>query len=73
MCHVNETGRNKPITILRDMGAAQTVLLKCMSSLTDDTDLHQSVLVECISDTGSVIQVITHCPYTDYQGVCMVM
>ncbi len=48
----NETGSEKPITVLRGTGAAQSLLLKGVLSLTDETDLHKSILVESVSDTG---------------------
>ncbi len=48
----NETGSEKPITVLRDTGAAQRLLLKGMLSLTDETDWHKNVLVESVGDTG---------------------
>ncbi len=41
----------KPLVVLRDTGAAQTVMLNSVLPLSVDTDLHKSVLVECIGDT----------------------
>ncbi len=49
---VGVTKTEKPVVVLRDTGAAQTVLLNGVLPLTDDTDLHKSVLVECTGDTG---------------------
>ncbi len=48
----NETGSEEPITVFRDTGAAQSLLLKGVLSLTEETDLHKSVLVESVDDTG---------------------
>ncbi len=47
MSPVVVTESEKPVIELRDMGAAQTVILKNVLSLSVDTDLHKSVLVEC--------------------------
>ncbi len=41
----------KPVVLLRDTGTAQTVMLNSVLPLSVDTDLHKSVLVECIGDT----------------------
>ena len=41
----------KPAVVLRKLGTAQTVMSKSVLPLFVDTDLHKSVLVECIGDT----------------------
>ncbi len=48
---VGVTESEKPVVVLRDMGATQTVRLKSVLPLSVDTDLHNSVLVESIGDT----------------------
>ncbi len=50
--HVGVTETVKPVVILRDTGAAQTVVLNNVLPLCDDTNMHTSVLFECIGDTG---------------------
>ncbi len=39
------------MVVLRDMGAAQTIMLNSVLPLSVETDLHKSVLVECTGDT----------------------
>ncbi len=41
----------KPVVVLRDTGAGQTLMLNSVLPLSEDTGLHKSVLVECIGDT----------------------
>ncbi len=53
------TKTGKPVVVLRDTSAAQTALLNSVLPLSYDTDLHKSVLVECME-----IQVINHYHYT---------
>ncbi len=48
---VGVTESENPLVVLRDTGAAQTVMLNSVLALSVDTDLHKSVLVECIGDT----------------------
>ena len=48
---VGVTESEKPLVVLRDTGATQTVMLNSVLPLSVDTDLHKSVLVECIGDT----------------------
>ncbi len=48
---VGVTKSEKALVVLRDTGAAQTVMLNSVLPLSVDTDLHKSVLVECIGDT----------------------
>ena len=48
---VGVTESEKPVVVLRDTGAAQTVMLNNILPLSVDTDLHKSVLDECIGDT----------------------
>ena len=47
---VGMTETEKPVVVLRDSGAAQTVMLNSVLPLSDDTDLHKSMVVECIGD-----------------------
>ncbi len=47
MSHVGVAEAEKSVLVLRGTGTAQTVLLP----LSDDTDMHESMLVECIGDT----------------------
>ncbi len=48
---VRVTQSEKPVVLLRDTGAAQTLMLNSVLPLSVDADLHKSVLVECIGDT----------------------
>ncbi len=48
---VEVTESEKPVVVLRDTGAAQTVMLNSVLPLSVDTDIHKSVSVECIGDT----------------------
>ncbi len=48
---VGVTESEKPVVVLRDTGAAQTVMLNSVLPQSVDTDLHKSALVECIGDT----------------------
>ena len=46
------TETEKTLVVLRDMGAVQTVLLKDVLPLLNDTYMHKHVLVVCIGYTG---------------------
>ncbi len=48
---VGVTETNAPVVVHRDTGAAQTVMLNSVLLLSVDTNLHTSVVVECIGDT----------------------
>ncbi len=49
---VGVTKTEKPMCVVKDTGSAQTVSLNSVLPLSDGTDLHKSVLVECIGCTG---------------------
>ncbi len=51
MSPVGVAESEKPVVVLRDTGAAQTVMINSVLPLSVDTDLHKNVLVECIGDT----------------------
>ena len=52
MCEI-EAGGIKAITLLQlGTDGAQSLLLKGVLATTDETDLHKSVIVQCIGDTG---------------------
>ncbi len=50
---------DKLMLVLRDTGAAQTVMLNSVLPLSEDSNLHKSVLVECIGRCRVSIIAIT--------------
>ncbi len=57
---VGVTESEKQVVVPSDTGAAQTVMLNSVLPLSVDTDLHKSVLVECIGHKS-----INRCHYTE--------
>ena len=56
MSHVCVTETEKPVVLLRDSSSVQTVLLNSVLPLSDDIDLHKSVLVDVLK-----IYFVNHC------------